>query len=180
MSWLQQLMFSRRRYDELSASIREHLDEKIADLMEQGMTQDEAESAARREFGNVTLIEQRSREVWQCPSLETIFADFHFALRQFRKAPGFTFTVILVLALGVAASVGIFAFVNAALLKPLPYKNPSLLVAVFESTATCRECTFSYLDYQDWKCGNSVFRSFEIWEDDAYSRPQLQRDHASS
>ncbi len=62
MHWITRL-FPRRRYRELSGSIREQLDEKIADLMERGMTQDEAERAARREFGNVTRIEERSREV---------------------------------------------------------------------------------------------------------------------
>ena len=162
-------IFSRRRhYHELSASIREHLDEKIADLMDRGMTREEAERIARREFGNLTLIEQRSREVWQWPKLESILADLRFALRQFGKAPGFALTAILVVALGIAASVTIFAFVNAALLKPLPYQAPSRLVAVFETTTSCPECSFSYPDYQDWKSGNSVFRSFEIWGADAY------------
>jgi hypothetical protein len=70
MRWLRQLFTRRRRYDELSESIREHLDEKIADLMDCGMTREQAESAARREFGNITRIEQRSREVWQWPTLE--------------------------------------------------------------------------------------------------------------
>jgi macrolide transport system ATP-binding/permease protein len=100
--------------------------------------------------------------------LESILTDLRFALRQLRKAPGFAFTAIMVMALGVAASVSIFSFVNAALLKPLPYQSPSRLVAVSESTSSCRECTFSYPDYQDWKRGNSVFSSFEIWEPDAY------------
>ena len=68
MGWLRQLFSRRRRYDELSESIREHLDEKIADLMDRGMTREEAERAARREFGNVTRIEERSREVWQWPA----------------------------------------------------------------------------------------------------------------
>ena len=162
-------IFSRRRhYEELSTSIREHLDEKIADLMDRGMTREEAERTARREFGNLTLIEQRSREVWQWPKLESILADLRFALRQLGKAPGFALTAILVVALGIAASVTIFTFVNAALLKPLPYQAPSRLVAVFETTTSCPECSFSYPDYQDWKSGNSVFRSFEIWEADAY------------
>jgi hypothetical protein len=62
MNWHKQLFFRRRRYDELSESIREHLDEKIADMMDRGMRQDEAESRARREFGSVTLIEERSRD----------------------------------------------------------------------------------------------------------------------
>ena len=60
MGWIRQL-FSRRRYDEVSESIREHLDEKIADLMDRGMTRKQAERSARREFGNVTRIEERSR-----------------------------------------------------------------------------------------------------------------------
>ncbi len=168
MRWLELLFARRRRYNELSQSIQEHLEEKIADLMDRGMTREEAERTARREFGNVTLIEQRSREVWQWPTLESILADLRFGLRQFRKAPGFAVTAILVVALGIAASVTIFTFVNAALLKPLPYQDPSRLVAVFEQTSTCSECNFSYPDYQDWKSGNTVFRSFEIWEFDHY------------
>jgi len=70
MMWLKQLFIGDRRYNELSESTREHLDEKIADLMEDGMTLDEAERAARREFGNVTRIEERGREVWQSERLE--------------------------------------------------------------------------------------------------------------
>ncbi len=65
MQWLKQLFTRRRRYDELSESIREHLEEKIADLMDDGMTPAQAERSARREFGNVVVIEERSREVWQ-------------------------------------------------------------------------------------------------------------------
>jgi predicted permease len=99
---------------------------------------------------------------------ESVVPDLRFALRQFRKAPGFTLTAMFVVALGIAASVSIFAFVNAALLKPLPYQDPSRLVAVYESTASCPECSLSYPDYQDWKRANSVFRSFEIWAPDAY------------
>jgi hypothetical protein len=75
MGWFRQLFTRRRRYDELSESIREHLEEKIADLTDGGMTRDEAEQAARREFGNVTLIEERSREVWQWPTLESMFSN---------------------------------------------------------------------------------------------------------
>jgi hypothetical protein len=65
MQWHKQLFTRRRRYDELSESIREHLEEKIADLMDDGMTRAEAERSARREFGNVVVIEERCREVWQ-------------------------------------------------------------------------------------------------------------------
>ena len=90
MSWLSQLFTRRRRYDELSESIREHLDEKIEDMIDRGMTREEAERKARREFGNVTLIEQRSREVWQWQMLESVWADTKFAARQMRKSLTFT------------------------------------------------------------------------------------------
>ncbi len=99
MGWLRHMFSRRRRYDELSESIREHLDEKIADLMDRGMTRDEGERVALREFGNVTRIEERSREVWQWPTLESIWADVRFALRQLRKAPGVALLAILTLAL---------------------------------------------------------------------------------
>ena len=166
MPWLKQLRT--RRYDELSEAIREHLEEKTADLMEGGMTQRQAELASRRAFGNVTLLKERSREVWQRPALESILADLRFALRQYSKAPGFTLTAVLVLALGVAAGVTIFAFVSAALLKPLPFADPSRLVAVFGNTASCPQCGLSYADSGDWQRGNQAFRSFALWEADAY------------
>src|SRR5579871_5547849 len=168
MNWHGPYSTRRRRYDELSESIREHLAEKIADLVDSGMTREQAERTARREFGNLTRIEERSREVWQWPRLEVALADVRFALRLFRRAPGFALAVVLVLALGIAASVSIFAFVNAALLKPLPYQDPARLVAVFERTASCPECSFSYPDYQDWRRSNSVFRAFDIWTPNAY------------
>ncbi len=95
--------------------------------------------------------------------LETMAQDLRFAARQLRKNPGFAATAVLVLALGMAASVAIFAFVDAALLAPLPYREPSRLVVAYETTGSCRECNLSYPDYLDWQKANTVFRSFEAW-----------------
>jgi predicted permease len=130
MGWLQQLFSRRRRYDELSESIREHLDEKIADLMDRGMSQEDAERSARREFGNMTLIEQRSREVWQWPKLESLWADTKYVLRRLRRAPLFTAIALITLAVAVGANTVIFSVVNGVLLKPLSYPNPHRLIAV--------------------------------------------------
>src|SRR5437763_8993785 len=100
--------------------------------------------------------------------LQSTLQDLRFALRQLRKNPGFAGTAILVLALGMAASIAIFAFVDAALLQPLPYQNPSRLVVAYETTNSCRECNLSYPDYLDWKKTNSVFSSFEAWDASVY------------
>jgi predicted permease len=130
MLWFKQLFTRRRRYDELSESIREHLDEKIADLMDRGMTQEEVERIARREFGNVTQIEERSREVWQWPTLESIWADIRYAMRQLLRSPAFATTAILVLAIGIGANTGIFTLMHVLLLKSLPVPDPNNLVRI--------------------------------------------------
>jgi macrolide transport system ATP-binding/permease protein len=89
--------------------------------------------------------------------------DFRHALRQLRKSPGFAFTAILVLALGICASVAIFGFVDAALIKPLPYLNPNRLVLVTESVPMIPVANLSYPDYLDWKRLNQVFSSMEVY-----------------
>jgi macrolide transport system ATP-binding/permease protein len=168
MNWLKQLFIRHRRYDELSQSIREHLEEKVADLMDRGMTRKEAERTARREFGNVTLIEERSREVWQWPALESIIADLRYTLRQVRRAPGFAVTAIIVLALGIGASVAIFAFVDAALLEPLPYADPNRLMAVNESSAESPLWPLTYPDFVDWQHMNKSLSSLDVFSGAGY------------
>ena len=130
MSWLNQLFTRNRRYNELSESIREHIEEKIEFLMEGGVTREEAKRIAQIEFGNMTLMEERSREVWQWPMLESIWADVRFALRTMRHSPAFTATALLSLALGIGANTAIFSLIDAVILKSLPVQNPSELVQV--------------------------------------------------
>ncbi len=168
MNWLRQLFSRRDRYDELSETIREHLEEKIADLMDSGMSREKAERAARREFGNVTLIEERSREVWQWPTVESIIADLRYTFRQLSRAPGFAVTAIVVLALGIGASVAIFAFVDAALLEPLPYADPNRLMAVNESSAESPLWPLAYPDFVDWQRMNKSLSSLDVFAGAGY------------
>jgi predicted permease len=96
--------------------------------------------------------------------LESLLRDLGFEARQLRRAPGFALTAVLTLSLGICASVTIFAFVDAALLKPLPYPNPASLVGVFERIEVFPRSNLSYLDYLDWKRMNSVFVSLSAYQ----------------
>src|SRR5271169_3958640 len=94
--------------------------------------------------------------------------DFRYALRQLHNSPGFACTAVLVLALGTCASVSIFAFVDAALIQPLPYANPNRLVDVTESVAMIPRANLSYPDYLDWKKLNNVFTSMDVYDGTGY------------
>src|SRR6202166_436906 len=130
MSWLLQLFSRRRRYDDLTVSINEHLAERAEELMDGGMSRVEAEQTARREFGNLGLIEQRSREMWQWPTVESLLTDVRFALRQLIKSPGFTVTAVATLALGIAVNATMFSLVSAFVLPHLPGRDPQNVVVV--------------------------------------------------
>ena len=82
MKWLEQIFSRRQRNNEIAESIHEHLEEKIEELMEDGLSREDATHAARREFGNATLIEECSREVWQWRWLEHLRSDLKFSWRQ--------------------------------------------------------------------------------------------------
>ncbi len=130
MNWLKQLFSRRRMYRELSEEIQAHLDEKVEELVAGGMPRKEALEAARREFGNVGLVEENSREVWAWPSVEDVLSDVRHGLRALRHNPVFATVALLTIAIGIAANAAVFTVVNSVLLKPLNYPQPERLVAL--------------------------------------------------
>ena len=131
MRWFARFFSVRRRYEDISISIQEHIEERTEELMADGMSSKQAEQTARREFGNVTLVEERSREVWLWPAFESVLADLKFAFRRLGKSPGFAATVLLTLAIGIGANTTVFSVVNGVLLKPLPYPDSEQLVSLW-------------------------------------------------
>ena len=119
-----------RRYHDLAVSIEEHIEERTEELVDEGLSPDEAARRARGEFGNVTLLAERSREEWQWRGVEQLLADWKLTLRRLAKAPGFTLTVLITLAIGIGANTAVFSVINSVVLRPLPYPEADRLVAL--------------------------------------------------
>ena len=171
MSWLKQLFSRRRLYRELSEEIRAHLEEKIEELAAGGMPRKEATAAARRAFGNVTLAEEDSRNVWRWPPVEELVADVRYGLRALRHNPMFTAVALLTIAIGIGANAAVFSVVNSVLLKPLKYPNAEQLVSLhqiapgapglsdFESGLHLSPSMyFTYAEH------NRAFQSLGVWD----------------
>jgi len=162
------MLLRREKFNsELEEEMTFHREEKEKELREEGMAPEAAHRAAMRQFGNGTRLKEQSHEIVGF-RLETVWQDFRFSIRQLRRSPGFTITAILMLALGIGASVAIFAFVDAALIKPLPYRDPNRLVDVNERAAMFPRSNLSYQDYVDWKKMNKVFTAMEVYTGNGY------------
>ncbi|MGB6431291.1 MAG: ABC transporter permease [Candidatus Acidiferrales bacterium] len=167
MNWFTNLFSRRRRYDDISEEIREHLDEKVDELVAAGIPRPDAIAAARRQFGNVALIEERTREVWQWSWLEDLFADIRYALRTLRKSPGFTAVAIPTLALGIGANTAIFSVVDAVLFRALPYRDPGRLVwATNFFPEQGQDFVFQNI-YAGWRDQSHVFKSIAAYSPSA-------------
>ena len=162
------ILFRREQFGgELDEEMAFHREQMEQELRAGGMSADEARAAAMRQFGNATRMKERSHEVMGF-RLETVAQDLRFAMRQLGRNPGFAVTAILMLALGIGASLAIFAFVDAALLQPLPYAQPNRLMEVTESLALFPRGNLSYPDYVDWKRMNTVLSSLDVYTGTSY------------
>ncbi|MCU1258760.1 MAG: permease [Bryobacterales bacterium] len=161
MSWISRIWAFRHR-DQLASEIDEELQYHLSRMEElkarEGMPREDARMAARRHFGNATLLKETIREIDVFTFCETVARDIRFAARMLAKHAGFTAMAVLALAVGIGVNTAVFTAYKAVLLQPLDGKNPGQLVNVFRTTSEDRyQQTFSYPDYEAYRDQNHVF-----------------------
>jgi predicted permease len=151
----------------ISEELASHIELAVADTVRRGMSETDARRQALLEPHSASTKE-RYREQEGVPALEHFGQDVRYALRAFRKDPSFALTAVLVLALGFTAATSIYAFVDAALIKPLPYADPDRLMFVTGSVKGIRLANLSYLDYLDYKRDTKSLSSLDVHRGNGY------------
>src|SRR5215475_11868624 len=152
----------RRREEELEEEIQSHLRMAIRDRMQRGESAEEAESAARREFGNVGLIKETTRGMWRFAAYETIRQDLRYGARMLLKQRGFTLMAILTLALGIGANTAVFSLADAFLWRALPGVSNDRLFTLVRVGGMAWAC--SYPDYVIYRDRNQSFAGIAVYE----------------
>ena len=150
-----------QRDDGFDDEIQEHVRLLADRFVAQGMSREEAARAARRQFGNITLLHEDRRDLQTFPSVEAWWRDARYALRLLWKSPGFTVAAILALALGIASTTAIFSVVHATFLAPLPYHDGDQLVMVWSSNQGNRSATAA-ADFFEWRRRSSAFSDLHV------------------
>ena len=152
----------KRKDDELETEIQHHIELAIRERVERGESPEEARAKVLREFGNVALVQEVTREMWTGASLALLIQDLRFGLRMLLKSPGFSLVVILTLALGIGATTAIFSVVYGVVLRPLPFGDSERLVAIWTHTPQVDRLPVAAADHRDIKEQNTVFEDIAI------------------
>ena len=150
MTWWRRVARRQAVERELDQEIRFHIEQHAADLAARGVDPDEALRRARLEFGGPEQVKEKCRDVRGTRWLDDLLQDFRYAIRVFRKLPGFATVALLILAVGIGATTVMFTLINGVLLRPLSWPNPERLLTLHGSTAAFGESWgFSYPDFVD-------------------------------
>jgi predicted permease len=159
MKWVSWLKRPRRWERQMDAEFQFHLQNQVADYLREGLTREDAELRARRDFGALELAKDECRDQRAFEPLDRFLRDLRYAFRSLRKTPAFAAAAILTLALGIGANTAIFSALDGVILKPLPYREPDRLVIMGLYNRSLKYATdLSYPDFLDWR---SHARSFE-------------------
>src|SRR5439155_14135648 len=142
---------------EFQTEIEEHVRLLAERYRRQGMTAEAAMLAARRQFGNTTLLEEDRRNMQMFPAIESLRADLTYAFRMLRKNPGFAAAAVVTLTLGIGANTAIFNICNAVLFKPLPYAEPNRIVTLWEQQRDGALGGVASANFVDWRNASRSF-----------------------
>src|SRR5260370_11962109 len=152
MSRIGNLFRQRKLERDLAAEMASHFEERVDELIESGLSREEAVFQAKRRFGNSTSLLEQGREVWRFAPLENLIRDLRFGVRSLAKSPLFTGMAAAILALGIGANCAMFSFIDAVLLRPLPFPDAQRIVVVWERPPhEDRHNPVSPVNYLDWR-----------------------------
>jgi putative ABC transport system permease protein len=171
MKWFDRLRARWSADDDLAEEIAQHLEEKIEELVARGLSRTDASWQARRELGNITLVKERSRDVWRSAVLSDLWIDVRYSWRFLRRAKTFAAASILTLALGIGANAAVFSILNAVLFRPLPFPDSDRLVSVQsrDIRGTPHPTLLSYPTFFDFRRSNRVFEQLASYRDEAFT-----------
>jgi predicted permease len=153
-----------RRKDELDEEIQAHIQMDIAARMERGQSREDAERDARREFGNAALVRDVTHRQWRWTQLEGWMRDLAYAVRVLRRSPGFSISVVLILALGIGSACAMFTVVDRVLLRSLPYPHSEELVQILEVGKRGERGFAPYLDVEQWRKRSHALTQIAFYE----------------
>ena len=156
----------RHREAELEEEIRFHLAEEMEERIAAGMSPAEAHAAARRDFGNVPLIRELTRETWGWGPAERLLQDLRGAFRMMRRSPTFTTVAAGTLALAIGVNVVMFSVLNTVLFRPLPFQAPDQLAMLWTETPSqdLRESRSAFWNIEEWRRQSRSFSDIAAFD----------------
>jgi len=181
MNWLKQFLSREKLYAELDEEISAHLEQRVEELVSKGMSKEEAEAKARKEFGNVTAIKQTAREAWGWKWIEDFFVDLRYGLRMSQKNPVLTLAAVLTLALGIGANTAIFTLLYGLVLRSLPAAVDAGQLARVGVASTAQPdsaeqdgSAMTYHMMQAYRDKQTSFRDLSAWSEPNVEVPDQQ------
>ncbi len=166
-NWTLARLLRRARTDQdLDEEIRAHLAIHMRQRIDAGDTPEVARLDAAKDFGNVPLVKEVTREMWTFPSLERLWQDARYAVRSLRRSFGFTLLALAALALGIGATTAMFTVLYSVIIRPLPFPDPDRLVTLWEKPPrSARQNVVSQVNFRAWKERAQSFESMAAYNE---------------